>query len=112
MSNNQFPIHFCEEKYYTREATLADTAALMSSTDYKERFMAEYDQTAICYNKLATMIEKWDNDALEFTPTCPRSTYDMQLSARNDNDYVLEPSTKWSIIPIGVFSSNIEFVCA
>lgn len=90
MNKNQYPIHFSEEKYSTREATLADTAALMSSSDYKERFVAEYDQTAIRYNKLAAMIEKWDNGTLEFEPTCPRSTYDMQLSAMKTYLSVLE----------------------
>ena len=90
MNKNRYPVHFSEEKYMTREATLADTAALMSSSDYKERFVAEYDQTAIRYNKLAEMIEKWDNDALDFKPTCPRSTYDMQLDAMKNYLSVLE----------------------
>lgn len=32
--------------------TLADTVELMNSKDYKERFIAEYHQTKIRYNKL------------------------------------------------------------
>ena len=32
-----------------------DTAEMMSSVDYKERFKAEYYQTAIHYNRLPVM---------------------------------------------------------
>ena len=34
---------------------LKDTAEMMSSADYKERFKAEYYQTAIRYNRLPAM---------------------------------------------------------
>ena len=53
---------------------LKDTAEMMSSADYKERFKAEYYQTAIRYKKLTAMLDKWDNGTLAFSPTCPRST--------------------------------------
>ena len=36
--------------------SLADTYRLMQSDDYKERFLAEYYQTKIRYNKLHRMI--------------------------------------------------------
>ena len=36
------------------------------------------------------MIDKWDKGELNFTPTCPRSTYDLQLSAMEDYLAVLE----------------------
>jgi hypothetical protein len=36
------------------------------------------------------MLNKWDNDQLEFTPTCPRSTYNMQIVAMTDYITVLE----------------------
>ena len=60
---------------------LQDTVEMMQSADYKERFKAEYYQLKIRYQKLKTMTEKWDKGELNFEPTCPRSMYDMQLSA-------------------------------
>ena len=69
---------------------LKDTAEMMSSADYKERFKAEYYQTAIRYKKLTAMLDKWDNGTLAFSPTCPRSTYNIQIKAMADYLAVLE----------------------
>lgn len=52
---------------------LKDTIELMQSSDYKERFKAEYQQTKIRYNGLHKMLITWDAGKLEFTPTCPKS---------------------------------------
>lgn len=69
---------------------LSDTIEMMSSPDYKERFKAEYQQVVIRYKKLRDMLAKWDNNELTFTPTCPRSTYNMQIKAMTDYIAVLE----------------------
>lgn len=69
---------------------LRDTVEMMNSEDYKERFKAEYYQVMISYKKLKSMLDKWDNDRFEFTPTCPRSTYNMQITAMADYIAVLE----------------------
>ena len=69
---------------------LRDTIEIMNSDDYKERFKAEYYQVVIRYQKLKSMLDKWDSDLLEFTPTCPRSTYNMQITAMTDYIAVLE----------------------
>ena len=69
---------------------LKDTIEMMQSVDYKERFKAEYYQVVIRYQKLKAMILKWDNGELNFRPTCPRSTYDLQLRAMADYIAVLE----------------------
>ncbi len=69
---------------------LRDTVELMESTDYKERFVAEYQQLVIRYRGLRNMLDKWDQGELEFTPTCPRSTYNMQIKAMTDYIAVLE----------------------
>ena len=69
---------------------LKDTVEMMSSENYKERFRAEYAQVCIRYQKLAAMLEKWDKGELNFIPTCPRSTYNMQISAMTDYIAVLE----------------------
>lgn len=69
---------------------LRNTIEMMNSEDYKERFKAEYYQVVIRYQKLKSMLDKWDNDRLDFTPTCPRSTYNMQITAMTDYIAVLE----------------------
>ena len=61
--------------------TLNDTAALMKSDNYKDRFAAEYYQLAIRYKKLKAMLDSWDAGTLGFSPTCPRSTYNIQIQA-------------------------------
>ena len=69
---------------------LKDTSRLMESGDYKERFKAEYYQIVIRYRKLSAMLEKWDKGTLEFNPTCPRSTYNIQVKAMTDYIAILE----------------------
>lgn len=69
---------------------LKDTVDMMNSADYIERFKAEYAQVVICYQKLKTMLERWDNGELNFTPACPRSTFNLQIRAMSDYIAVLE----------------------
>lgn len=69
---------------------LKDTTTMMQSEDYKERFKAEYYQNVIRYEKLKAMLEKWDNGELNFEPTCPRSTYNIQIKAMTDYIAILE----------------------
>lgn len=73
---------------------LRETATMMCSADYKERFRAEYYQLETRYKKLKAMVEKWDKGELSFTPTCPRSTYNLQLRAMADYKAVLEMRAK------------------
>ena len=70
--------------------TLKETVEMMNSADYKERFIAEYEQLVIRQTGLKNMLEKWDNGELNFKPTCPRSTYNMQIKAMTDYIAVLE----------------------
>lgn len=58
---------------------LKDTIMAMTSKDYKDRFVAEYTQLKIRYEKLLSMCEKWDNGELNFTPVCSREIYKEQL---------------------------------
>lgn len=69
---------------------LADTVEGMNSTDYKDRFKAEYNQLKIRFISLMNIIAKWDVDALTFEPTCPRNTYELQLKAMRDYMTILE----------------------
>lgn len=49
---------------------LKDTIELMNSSDYKERFKAEYFQVKIRYEKLHKMLVKHKAGTLDFTPSC------------------------------------------
>jgi hypothetical protein len=69
---------------------LNETIEMMNSEDYKERFKAEYFQVAIRYKKLKEMTDKWDKNELNFTPTCPRSIYELQLKAMTEYITILE----------------------
>lgn len=68
----------------SKPAELKDTVSMMDSTDYKERFKAEYIQVVIRYEKLKAMLDKWDTGKLNFTPTCPRGVYNFQIRAMAD----------------------------
>lgn len=69
---------------------LNETVEMMNSADYKERFKAEYYQLKIRVCGLQNMLSAWDNDKLAFEPTCPRSTYELQLRAMQDYKALLE----------------------
>ena len=49
---------------------LKDTVEMMGSSDYKERFRAEYFQLDIRINGLSNMLEKYKEGTLAFTPSC------------------------------------------
>lgn len=52
---------------------IKDTAELMISSDYKDRFKAEYIQTKIRYDKLNQLLAKLDAKTLDFEPNCSKS---------------------------------------
>ena len=47
--------------------TLKDTTELMNSTDYRERFIAEYNQLVIRYRGLRNILQKMDMSCLAQT---------------------------------------------
>lgn len=49
---------------------LNDTIKLMNSTDYRDRFKAEFYQARIRYEKLGEMLKKYDKNELDFKPKC------------------------------------------
>jgi hypothetical protein len=73
-----------------KKMELNDTVEMMNSADYKERFKAEYYQMMIRYQKLKMILADWDRGVLGFQPTCPRSTYNLQMAAMTDYIAVLE----------------------
>lgn len=64
-----------------RSDELAETVALMPSDDYRDRFRAEYEQARARYERLCSMMARWDEGALDFEPACPRSVLESQRSA-------------------------------
>ena len=70
--------------------TLEETAKMMLSEDYKERFKAEYYQLVNRYKNLKAMLEKWDNGTLGFTPDCTRGIYEAQLETMEKYIAMLE----------------------
>jgi hypothetical protein len=67
-----------------------DTVEDMLSGDYKRRFMAEYWQLSIRYNKLKKMLEMWDSDELYPQPKCKRWIITAQLKTMEDYKGILE----------------------
>lgn len=80
---------------------LKDTIEMMNSADYKERFKAEYQQVFIRHSKLTVMLDKWDKGELDFTPTCPRSTYVLQIRAMEDYIAVLQARAVMEDVDLG-----------
>ncbi len=70
---------------------LEDTSKLMTSEDYKERFIAEYVQAAIRLTRLGLLLNKVKNGEAPscFTPTCPISLLEDQYMAMIRYSYVL-----------------------
>ena len=69
---------------------LNGTISLMQSSDYKERFIAEYYQTKIRYNKLHKTVVKYEANKLEYKPTCSIELLKQQLSHMGQYLYDLE----------------------
>ena len=70
--------------------TLQETAAMMCSSDYKDRMKAEYWQVKHRYDRLHDMVVKYEAGKLEFTPDCPLNLLKEQLAAMGKYLYVLE----------------------
>lgn len=58
---------------------LKDTIDLMTSSDYKDRFKAEYYQVKIRAEKLDKMLQDFYDNKLDFTPTSPIALLHGQL---------------------------------
>ena len=69
---------------------LKDTVEMMLSTDYKERFKAEYYQTQNRYDKLHKMIVKYEAGTLDFEPTCTIEVLKEQAKHMGMYLYMLE----------------------
>lgn len=69
---------------------LSDTISMMESSDYKERFRAEYFQVRIRTFKLEVMLNDWAAGNLSFTPADPRELLEAQLGVMKAYLSILE----------------------
>nr|DAE25266.1 MAG TPA: hypothetical protein [Siphoviridae sp. ctWWc42] len=69
---------------------LIDTIDLMTSDDYKDRFMAEYYQVKIRYQKLKSILDKYEEGTLDFEPSCSISLLMIQRDIMEDYLNVLQ----------------------
>lgn len=69
---------------------LIDTVDLMTSDDYKDRFMAEYYQVKIRYQKLKSILDKYEDGTLDFEPSCSISLLMIQRDIMEDYLNVLQ----------------------
>ena len=58
---------------------LKETVPMMESVDYKERFKAEFYQLLIRLDSLTSMINKWENNMLDFEPKYSKETLENQV---------------------------------
>lgn len=69
---------------------LKDTIDLMNSEHYENRFLAEYRQTKIRYERLHRMIIKYRAGTLDFKPKCSVELLEAQAAAMGNYLKVLE----------------------
>ena len=67
-----------------------DTIELMTSSDYAEKFKAEYWQTKIRYEKLHNTVIRYEAGTLSFTPSCPLELLKEQKRYMGQYLYCLE----------------------
>lgn len=94
------------EKINTASATLADTAELMKSENYEERFIAEYYQLKIRFDSLNTMLIKMAAGTLDFTPKCTQGTLEDQLYYMNEYMKILRIRAEIEGIDLFMTSKN------
>ena len=69
---------------------LSETVEMMNSSDYKERFKAEYLQLKIRMKSLSNMLEKYKEGTLNFKPSCSYDLLNGQLKAMDMYAFYLE----------------------
>jgi phosphomevalonate kinase len=73
---------------------------LEESSDYKNRFVAEYILLKNKYDKLHNMIVKYEAGTLNFTPSCSLELLKKQASIMGQYLYVLEMRAEIEIVDI------------
>lgn len=69
---------------------LTNTIELMASSDYKDRFRAEYYQLVTRLRKLVETITMYETGELDFEPTCPIDVLRDQVASMRNYQAVLQ----------------------
>lgn len=80
---------------------LKETAPMMESTDYKERFRAEHLQLKIRINGLRDMLKKYKEGTLPFKPSCSYDLLNGQLKSMEMYAKYLEERAEIENIELG-----------
>ena len=86
---------------------LKDTVELMLSDDYKDRFKAEYYQTAIRFDKLKRMINKYKSGELDFDLDCPIDVLERQKE--DMAHYLFSLNKRAEIEGIDIHATSVYF---
>lgn len=70
----------------------------LKSSDYRDRFKAEYYQLEYRLIRLKDMIRRWDENGLSFTPTVNREVYTRQIAAMDSYLKVLKERASYENI--------------
>lgn len=87
---------------------LSDTCNLMCSTDYKDRFVAEYQQLRIRYDKLSEMVSKYISGELNFEPRCSIAVLKKQLVVMEEYLEVLQRRANIEGISLAVSATTTK----
>ena len=85
-----------------KKIELNETVQMMVSTDYKERFRAEYLQLKIRITGLSNMLKKYKEGTLTFKPSCSYELLHTQLVYMECYLNTLEERAKIENIDLGV----------
>lgn len=77
---------------------------MMESSDYKERFKAEYYQTKIRYEKLRSINIKYKAGTLDFKPSCP-------LEVLKEQEKCMDSYLNWLEVRAELEGIDLKEVC-
>ena len=79
---------------------LQDTVEMMNSSDYKERFKAEFYQLKLRIDGLEAMLTKYENGTLEFTPSSDIALLKTQIATMVAYENILKMRAKQESIEL------------
>lgn len=82
--------------------TFADTVLMMLSDDYKKRFVAEYWQLRLRWEKLHKMNVKLEANTLPFNPECDKYVLSNQEGVMYEYMKILEIRAEIEGIDLGI----------
>jgi hypothetical protein len=74
----------------SRIMDIADITCMITSRDYKERFIGEYAELSIRLERLGSMISRYQAGTLDFEPDCPLELLIGQAEAMGEYKAILE----------------------